>query len=491
MTRENERAPWALTATGVGERFADGSITSEKLVEALLLRVENLDVGEGGLHSLTEWNPDALAIARALDRERREAGPRGPLHGIPVVLKDNIATADGMHTTAGAMVLQDLVSPIEASLVERLRRAGLVILGKANLTEWANWISDHMPNGFSYLGRQTLNPYGPGRFDTGGSSAGSAVSVSAGLTPLSVGTETSGSILSPASQNGVVGIKPTVGLISRYGIIPISPSQDTAGPIARTVEDAALLLDVLAGPDPRDPATLAHPTQVSDGTYARAAREGTLKGRSVGIPREPYWENLRPDRRKAVESVLAILQAHGLRVVDPVTVPSAGRPWGLEILRYEFKAALGRFLREMGEAVSVRGLDEIIRFNERHPEAIPYGQDIFLKSEDTSGRFMDPLYLKARRQYQRWARGEGIDAALDGTGLDALVFVNASGAYLGATAGYPSVTLPVATTPEGEPIGLTLTGRAFDEKRLIEMAGALERILLADGRGRTEPGLAS
>lgn len=487
MDVREDRAVHDLGAMEIGRRLGAGSLTAESLVGALMARAELLDVGETGLRSLIEWNPDALASARAMDREHRETGRRGPLSGVPVMIKDNIATADGMHTTAGSKVLEDLFSPIDASLVTRLREAGAVLIAKTNLTEWANWVSDHMPNGFSYRGGQTRNPYGPGRFDTGGSSSGSAVAVTAGLAPLSVGTETSGSILSPASQNGVVGIKPTVGLVSRYGIVPISPSQDTAGPMARTVEDAALLLEILAGPDPRDPVTLSQPSAPDGHGYVEAAGEGTLEDRVLGVVRNPYWEGVREDRRIVAEEALKCLARAGARIRDPISMPDGKREWGLEILRYEFPSALGRFLAEMGGRAPVRTLQEIIAFHHANPETVPYGQALFVESAATSGRLVDPAYLRARRQYQTWAREEGIDATLDGGGLDALLFVNASGAYLGATAGYPSVSVPVGLTAAGEPVGLTFLGRRFDERRLVELAGAFERALRQEGRGRMAP----
>jgi amidase len=451
-----------------------GEVTAVELTLAALERVA-VDQGADGANSMLEVNPDAVAAAEALDRERQVRGARGPLHGLPVVLKDNIDTGDRMHTSAGSLALAESYAPRDAFLVRRLRRAGAVVLGKANMTEWANFISDHMPSGYSSRGGQVRNPYGPGRFDPGGSSSGSAVAVATGVAPLAVGTETSGSILSPASQNGVVGIKPTVGLVSRTGVVPISFTQDTAGPIARTVRDAALLLDALAGMDEEDPATGAQAGRVP-ASYAEGLDPGALRGARLGVARSPYVDRLDEGRRRVFEAALEALRAAGATVVDPVRIATADGPWDFTLLVYEFKPALNAYLAGLSPRLPARSLADLIAYNQAHPDTmLRYGQALFLRAEATSGRLTDPEYLETRLRYRRWAREEGIDRTLADHALDAILFPNNLGAGIAAAAGYPSITVPAGTTGEGEPVGLTFTGTAFSEARLIALAYAFEQ----------------
>jgi amidase len=455
------------------ERLRREEVSSEALVEACLERIARYDAAPQGLCSVIELNPDALHQAWALDRERERQGPRGPLHGLPVLVKDNIDTGDKMHTSAGALALADAYAARDAHLVERLRRAGAVLLGKANLTEWANFISDHMPNGFSARGGQTKNPYGPGRWDTGGSSSGSGVAVAAHLTALAVGTETSGSILSPSSQNGVVGVKPTVGVVSRTGIVPISHSQDTAGPMALWVEDAAYLLWAMAGADPEDPATTAAPSFPDPGPFLDPE---ALRGARLGVARHPYWDRVEDAKRTVLEEALERLRQAGAEVVDPVPVGPEDLHLGLEILLYEFRPNLNRYLGRLAAHLPVHTLDELIRYNLEDPQRrIPYGQQRFLDAQTLGGSLKEPAYLKARRRYRRWCKEEGIDAALQSHRLDALLFPGNLGAAVAACAGYPSVAVPAGRTAEGEPVALTFTGSAFSEPRLMGLAYAFQK----------------
>jgi amidase len=462
------------TIEGVQQAIADGRLTAADLVLFYMERMAELDSGRDGLSSIIELNPDALHIAAALDRERALGGLRGPLHGIPVLLKDNIDTGDHMHTSAGSLALATSYAAADAPLAARLREAGAILLGKANMTEWANFMSDHMPAGYSSRGGQVRNPYGPGTLEPGGSSSGSAVAVAANLTLLAVGTETSGSILSPASQNGIVGIKPTVGLVSRTGVVPISHTQDTAGPMARTVRDAALLLDALAGVDRADPVTA---TQIghTPTTYTASLDAGALRGARLGVAREPYFGRLDAPALAVMEAAIARLAGAGAEVVDPVVIATADSRWNYPLLVHEFKPALNAYLAGLGPNVPVHTLRELIAYDQARPDAmLRYGQDLFLQAEATSGRLTEPAYVAAIVDNRRRSRAEGIDRTLAEHRLDAIVFPNNWGAGIAAAAGYPSVTVPAGQTDAGAPVGLTLTAGAFSEARLIALAYAFE-----------------
>ncbi len=449
----------------IQQMFSSGELTTEELVYEYLGRIAN----ESALRSLCEVNPDAPAIAAALDRERRAGSVRGPLHGIPVLLKDNIDTADRMHTSAGSLAIAEHVAARDSHVAARLRRAGAVILGKAAMTEWANFMTEGMPSGYSSRIGQVKNAYGA--FDPGGSSSGSGVSVSANLTMLAVGTETSGSILNPASQNSVVGVKPTIGFVGRSGIIPISHSQDTAGPLARTVQDAAHLLWALGGPDRRDPATWS-----VDLPAPPALGRDALHGRRIGVPRKIYLDEVPADQLEVFNAALGALQSAGAQVVDPAEIPTADREWTFDVLIYEFKADLNAYLRTVRPELGVRSLRELIVFNERHRrQMLRYGQTLLLAAEATSGCLTEPDYLRSRRNDLRWSREEGIDAVLSGMRLDALVFPSSYGSDIAARAGYPSVSVPCGYTAQGEPVGLTFTGPAFSEATLLELAYAFEQ----------------
>ncbi|PSR21141.1 MAG: amidase [Sulfobacillus acidophilus] len=452
----------------------EGQISSADLVLLYLERISRFDRLGPQLNSILEINPDAYHIAQALDQERRARGPRGPLHGIPVVIKDNLSTADKMHTSAGSLALKDLHAPFDAAVVERLRASGAVILGKTNMTEWANFMSDHMKNGYSSRGGQVLNPYGPGTVDPGGSSSGSAAAVAAGLAGFAIGTETSGSILSPASQHSLVGIKPTVGLVSRFGIIPIAVSQDTAGPMCRTVLDAALVLGALTGIDLRDPVT-----GVSEGRYAVDYTIGLsaqdLHGVRLGVPREAFLNDAAEWQQLLMEQALRDLSQLGATIVDPVDIPSYPQIRDYTVLIYEFKAALNSYLASLGERTRMRSLSDIIAFNQAHEaDCLKYGQSLLIQSDATTGTLTEPEYLNARARDLMLSREQGIDRAMSEHQLDALLFFANSGASIAAKAGYPSITVPAGYSADNEPMGLTFTARAFEEAKLIRWAYAYE-----------------
>ena len=452
-------------------------LTSETLVQQYLNRIEAYDNQDPNINSYIEVNPNALERARELDRQRESIESVGSLYGIPVLLKDNIDTAD-LPTTAGALVLEGSIPPDDAFITQQLRDAGAIILGKANLTEFANFVAFDMPNGFSALGGQTLNPYDPGTFDVGGSSSGPAAAVAANLAPVSIGTETSGSILSPASSNSLVGIKPTVGLVSRDGIIPIAASQDTAGPIARTVEDAAIVLGEIAGVDSSDPATADSVGQFfSD--YTQFLELDGLEGARLGVLRDPFFtEFLSPEELELAQAAFEDLERLGAEVIDPVNFPTteALLEAGIEVLYYEFNAGINDYLDSLGADAPVDTLEEIIAFNEANAEeAIPFGQEILLLSEETDGDLSDPEYLNARERDVRLTATEGVDVLLEELDLDALLFPNNIAAFAGARPGYPSITVPAGYTPEGEPFGITFLSDAFSEPELIELAYAYEQ----------------
>ncbi|MFZ5824661.1 MAG: amidase [Bacillota bacterium] len=465
------------TIAEMSRAMGAGALTAEQLVRMYLERIAAYDRAGVTLNSVLEINPDALHIAEALDRERKLSGPRGPLHGIPVMIKDNIDTADKLHTSAGSLALASSYAPRDAAVAERLRRAGAVILGKVNMTEWANFMTIGMPSGYSSRGGQVLNPYLPGKLTPSGSSAGSGVAVAANLCAVAIGTETSGSILSPSNNNSVVGIKPTVGLISRTGIIPIAFSQDTAGPMARTVADAATLLGALVGVDPADPATA-----VSAGRayrdYTRFLDKGGLRGARIGVPRGPWVERLDADEQRLFDEAVRAIRAAGAEVVDPADLKYM-KYWDSNVLVYEFKPALNRYLASLGPAAPVRSLKEIVAFNEENPEAmLRYGQKLMAQAEATSGTLTEPEYLLDRLRDLRQTRSEGIDATLEEHRLDALLFPGTWGCWIPARAGYPSIQVPAGYTGDGRPFGITLTGPAWSEPTLIRLGYAYEQATL-------------
>jgi len=466
-----------------------GKLTARSITEKYLARIEELDHRGPALHSMIEVNPDALAIAARLDRERKAKGPRGPLHGIPVLVKDNIGTADRMTTTAGSLALAGSVPPRDSFVAAQLRKAGAIILGKANLSEWANFRSKHSTSGWSGRGGQARNPYALDR-NPCGSSSGSGVAVSANLSPVALGTETNGSIVCPSSTNGIVGIKPTVGLVSRSGVVPISHSQDTVGPMARTVADAAALLSALAGPDPRDPATLASRGKAQK-DYTKFLDARGLRGARIGVVRHLFGYNEFVD--KLADHAIAAMKDQRAVIVDPAEIETL-KQWDnaeFDVLLYEFKADLNAYLASLGPKAPVHSLKEIIDFNERHArEEMPYfGQDIFVKAE-AKGPLSNPEYLKALATCHTLTRAKGIDATMDKYRLDALVAPTGAPAWTtdlvngdhdtggssgpAAIAGYPHVTVPAGYV-FGLPVGISFFGRAWSEPTLIKLAYAFEQ----------------
>ncbi|MDC3421218.1 amidase family protein [Aquibacillus koreensis] len=453
----------------------EGELTSFQLTKLYLERIAKYDKQGLMINAIAEINPDALHIAEALDQERGLRGARGPLHGIPILVKDNIDTGDHMHTTAGSIALENHYAKEDAFVAKQLRAAGAVILGKANLTEWANFMTEGMPNGYSSRAGQVLNPYGPGKFDVGGSSSGPGAAVASGFATGSIGTETSGSILSPASSNSLVGIKPTVGLISRTGIIPIAHSQDTAGPMTTTVTDAAIVLGALTGIDIKDPATSISEGQALTDYTKHLVLEG-LNGAKIGVDRT-YLEGLEDEELTLVNQAIADLTKSGATVTDPVKIKT--NPTDYSVLFHEFKVDLNAYLSNVASQVPVHSLTELIQYNEQHKDkALVYGQTLLTESDNTSGTLTDPAYIHARLSDLQLSRTEGIDAVMYEHQLDALLFVNNFGAGIAAKAGYPSITVPAGYTSDGKPVGITFTGKAFSEGKLLELAYAYEQITM-------------
>jgi amidase len=480
------------TVTQLQAAMQSGQATAQQLVRLYLARIAALDRAGPRLNAILELNPDATAIAAALDAERKAKGPRGPLHGIPVLLKDNIATADKMQTTAGSLALVGMKPPRDAALVARLREAGAVILGKTNLSEWANMRSTRSTSGWSARGGLTLNPYALDR-NTSGSSSGSGSSIAASLAAVAVGTETDGSITSPASVASLVGIKPTVGLISRSGIIPIAHSQDTAGPMARTVADAAALLPAMAGSDARDAASALADQKKTD--YTQFLDRNGLKGKRIGVVRSQLSSS--SDLVAAViEAQLAVLQAQGAMLVEVPEVPNASK-YGdseLTVLLYELKADMTAYLADYGPAAPIKTLADVIAYNAQHRgrEMPFFGQEHFVNAQ-AKGGLDSPEYREALANNQRFSRTEGIDQVMAEHRLDALVaptcgpawltdFINgdASGSSFtapAAVAGYPHITVPCGQV-HGLPCGLSFVAGAWAEGPLIAMAYAYEQASL-------------
>jgi amidase len=486
--------PFALdeiTVNDLQRGMQSGKYTSESVTQAYLTRISGIDRSGPTLHAVIEVNPDAGAIAKQMDAERKAGKLRGPLHGVPVLIKDNISTADKMETTAGSLALVGAGAPHgrDAFVAGQLRKAGAVILGKTNLSEWANFRSTHSSSGWSGRGGQTRNPFALDR-DPSGSSSGSGSAVSANLCAVAIGTETDGSIVSPSTANGVVGIKPTVGLVSRSGIVPISHTQDTAGPMARSVADAAALLSVIAGVDPNDQATAAAQGKIQD--YTRALDPNGLKGARLGIVRK-LGGDYGPATNKVFDDALAALKQAGAEIVDIGELklgPDLGEA-EQAVLQYEFKADLNKYLASLGPGAKVRTLEDIIHFNDQNAatELKYFGQELLLQSQEKGGLDSDE-YKKELDTCRRKARAEGIDATMDTHHVDALIsptgtpawlidLVNGDGAgssdsSLPAVAGYPHVTVPMGFV-WGLPVGLSFIGRAWSEATLIKFAYAFEQ----------------
>ncbi|MEK8127287.1 amidase family protein [Paenibacillus filicis] len=474
---------WIIEAdiTRLQAVMEEGAVTSEELVQAYLERIARYDIK---INSILEINPDALETARALDRERQERGSRGKLHGIPLVLKDNIDTKDRMPTTAGSIALAGSFAAADAGIAAKLRSAGAVFLGKANMTEWSNFMSSRMPAGYSSHGGYVLNPYGPGELFVSGSSSGPAAAAAANLAAAAIGTETAGSIVGPASQHLLVGIKPTVGLASRSGIIPISGSQDTPGPLARTVTDAAIILSVIAGRDDRDEATWAAGETGTHRDYTDFLDASFLRQARIGIPRH-YYNHLDQDRRLIMEQAIAALIREGATLIDPVELHLEEQSWNNDLICYEFKRDLNGYLSQLADLVPVHSLKELIDFNEQHAEtALRFGQDNLIRAE--ACQLDEEGYREQRQASMRLSLEKGIDAVLDTYSLDALLLPgDVDGMYIAARLGYPLIAVPAGYAAEGiidadgdstkGPFGVVFSGRAFSEPTLLRIAYGFEQ----------------
>ena len=466
-----------------------GKFTARALVEKYSARIDEIDKQGPTVNAIIEMNPDALAVADELDRERKAKGPRGPLHGIPVLIKDNIDTADRMMTTAGSLALVGSKPPKDSFVAQRLRAAGAAILGKTNLSEWANIRCSHSVSGWSGRGGLTKNPYSLDR-NPCGSSSGTGAGISANLAVVGIGTETDGSIVCPSSSNGLAGIKPTVGLVSRSGIIPISHSQDGAGPMCRTVRDAAILLSALTGVDPEDAATAASAGK-SHPDYAQHCDPNGLKDARIGVARKYFGFNDAVDA--LMEQSIDVMKKQGAIIVDPADIATLGKFDDSELLvfMYELKADLNAYLARLGPSAPVHSLKEIIEFNEhnRAREMPFFGQDLFIKAEG-KGPLTEKAYLDALAKNHQLARTEGIDAVMDKNRLDALIAPTGGPAWLtdlpngdhsaggssnsAAVAGYPNINV-TAGFIYGLPVGISFFGRAWSEPTLIKLAYSFEQ----------------
>jgi amidase len=478
------------TAAQLQDWMASGRYTARQLAELYLRRIEEIDRNGPALHAVIEVNPDALAIADALDAERKAKGPRGLLHGIPILIKDNIDTADRMLTTAGSLALEGTRPPADAFIVTRLRAAGAVILGKTNLSEWANFRSTHSTSGWSGRGGQVRNPYALDR-NPCGSSSGTGAAIAANLAAIGVGTETDGSIVCPSGANGLVGIKPTLGLVSRSGIVPIAHSQDTAGPMARTVADAVMLLGAMTGADAADAATKESGAHAA-ADYMKSLDPAALKGARIGVARKQYFGySAAADR--VVDRAIADMKAQGAIIVDPADIPTASKMDACEneVLLFEFKADLSKYLAARGPLSPVRSLADLIAFNEREKarEMPFFGQELFVSAQ-TKGPLTSPAYRTALAKCRALARAQGIDLVLHRHRLDAIVAPTGSPAWTtdlvngdhftgasstpAAVAGYASITVP-AGDAFGLPVGVSFIGGPWSEPRLIALAYAYEQ----------------
>jgi amidase len=480
------------TVADLQQRMQSGQETARSLVEKYTARIEAIDRGGPSLHSIIELNPEALAIADSLDAERKSRGPRGPLHGVPILLKDNIATADRMMTTAGSMALAGITPPRDAFIVQRLRQAGAVILGKTNLSEWANFRSTHSTSGWSGRGGQTHDPYALDR-NPSGSSSGSGAAIAASLAAIAVGTETDGSVVSPSNNNSLVGIKPTLGLLSRSGIVPISHSQDTAGPMTRTVTDAALLLGAMSGTDPDDTAT-KDSTRKGLRDYTKSLDSNGLKGARIGIVRNRLF-GYSPAADRIAEAAIADVKKQGAIIVDPANIPTLGKfdDSEFDVLLYEFKADLKKYLTWLGPASPVHSLADVIAFNDAHKEQeMPYFAQELMVMAEKKGPLTSEKYKAELAKNHQLSRALGIDAVLAKFRLDALMaptsgppslidLVNgdsggggASPSTVTSVAGYPHITVPGGFV-RGLPVGISFFGRAWSEPTLIKLAYAYEQ----------------
>lgn len=456
-----------LTVAEISRMLAEGEISSRQLVLNYMERIALYDKSGPMLNSVLELNPDALFIAEAMDRERAKGRLRSPLHGIPILIKDNINTHDKMRTSAGSIALDDNFAPYDAFIVKKLRDAGLIIMGKTNMTELANYMSYTMRNGYSSRGGQVINPYNP-EGDVWGSSSGSAVAMSANLCALAIGTETDGSIIWPSHMNGTVGLKPTRGLVSRTGIIPICTAQDTAGPMTRTVADAAALLNIIVGEDPEDPSTWCRDIPED---YTAYLDKGGLKGLRLGINRG-YYEDFSQEQIDIAENAYRAMESCGAELVQDVNLPHLRSD--SSVLLYEFKMCLNAYL-STNPHLRCHSLKDMIDYYGAHPqEGLKYGMSILLDAQyNTSGNCTDPKYILDKAKCQREAQEEGLLKILDGSGLDVLICPGITDCS--PISGYPSITVPAGYSSDNMPFGITFVGRPFSEPTLIAAAYAFEQ----------------
>lgn len=478
-----------LTVADLQAGMSSGKYSAQSLTRKYLDRIDDIDRRGPSVNSVIELNPDAQAIAAEMDRERKAGRVRGPLHGVPVLIKDNIDTHDRMMTTAGSLALAGSIPSQDSTVARKLREAGAVIIGKTNLSEWANFRSSHSSSGWSGRGGQTRNPYVLDR-NPCGSSSGTGAAIAANLAAIGVGTETDGSVVCPSNANSLVGIKPTLGMVSRAGIIPIAHSQDTAGPMCRTVTDAAILLAAMTGTDPRDAETKSIPTKALNG-YSKFLDANGLKGARIGVQRKSHGFNDAVD--KLMHDSIDVLKRLGAVVIDPADIPTQGKfdDSEFEVLLYEFKADLNAYLASLGPRAPVKSLKDVIEFNEknRDRELRYFGQDILVKAQ-AKGPLTERKYRMALAKNHRLTRTEGIDAVMNKHRLDAIIaptggpawptdLVNGdhfTGGYSSASAvaGYPHITVPAGYV-FGLPVGISFFGRAWSEAKLITYAYAFEQ----------------
>jgi len=501
-----EVKPFELEEITIGELqdgMKSGKFTAHSLAEKYLARIDEIDKRGPAINAVIELNPDALSIADALDQERKAKGPRGPLHGIPMLIKDNIDTGDRMMTTAGSLALLGSKAPKDSFVAQKLRAAGAVILGKTNLSEWANTRSSHSVSGWSGRGGLTRNPYALDR-NPCGSSSGTGAGISANFAAAGIGTETDGSIVCPSSSNGLAGIKPTVGLVSRAGIIPISHTQDGAGPMCRTLRDAAIVLGALTGVDPEDAATSPSAGK-AQADYAQYCDPNGLKGARIGVARKYFGFNDAVDA--LMEQSLDVMKKQGAILVDPADIETLGKFDDSEALlfMYELKADLAAYLARLGPGAPVKSLKEVIEFNDRNrAKEMPYfGQDLLVKSE-TKGPLTEKEYLDSAAKNHQLARTEGIDATMDKFHLDAIVGPTGGPAWItdlitgdhfsggssnaAAVAGYPNINV-TAGSVSGLPVGISFFGRAWSEPTLIKLAYSFEQATKARQKPRFLPSI--
>lgn len=456
-----------LTIPQIQEKVAEGSLTYEGLTA---FYIHEINRHNEGVNAIAEMNPNALSQAKALDQEREAQGIRSPLHGIPILIKDNINIAtDGFHTTAGAVALQDFKAPYDATIVKKLREAGAIILGKTNLSEFANFISETSPNGYSALKGQVINPYGP--FDVGGSSSGSGVAVACDFCQVAIGTETSGSIISPASSNGVIGLKPTVGVVSRYGIIPISATQDVPGPMARHIEDVAIVQEVIEGFDAGDLTTSAY-LKLEGQRYS--PNQEPMPQYTLGIYKDKKAAPEQQEAETVFREALKKLKEAGIKQVK-VDFNEKDYTIDWDVLYYEFPRDMATYLATVTGGTDFRTLEDIVHFNQRDLEHhVPYDQKQFDISLEKQSRFEDD-YGRALKDSFHY--GGLIDLWLEDQALDAVAYVNCDGVDIGARRGHPSITIPIGQTKEGAPVGFTITGAMYSEPKLLKMAEHLLAII--------------